>query len=324
MIQLIGVSRRYGRGPFVVAGVDVYLHAGGLSGTSSPNETGGDHAGRDKPRDNEAVSAGDSEAGRNEARGNEAIAAAARSHGVGGGHARTGTGMVAVTLRCADPGRAAQRLTGFGTVRAAAWRTRPPISCAPTLSAASVPVRPPSRVAVQRRPQTTAAAVDRHRAGALPGVVLARRDRRQHRGPGAASGHARRGRRARPYRRRCVGDVPVRRRRALRPRRVLADAVHRIRLHRAGRCGRGVRARRGRRHRHGYQPAVHRPVIHGGGWRVVGGGGVLFLAATQTWLPPVGLTIREVGRGSTTTWRHRPWSASPWPRRPPSSCTNRR
>lgn len=44
-----------------------------------------------------------------------------------------------------------------------------------------------------------------------------------------------------------------------------------------------------------------RPVIHGVGWSVVAGGGVLFLTATQTWLPPVGLAIRSVGEGATAT-----------------------
>jgi hypothetical protein len=37
-----------------------------------------------------------------------------------------------------------------------------------------------------------------------------------------------------------------------------------------------------------------RPVMHGIGWSVVIGGGVLFLTATQTWLPPVGLTVRAL------------------------------
>jgi hypothetical protein len=37
-----------------------------------------------------------------------------------------------------------------------------------------------------------------------------------------------------------------------------------------------------------------RPVMHGIGWTVVVGGGVLFFTATQTWLPPVGLTVRAL------------------------------
>jgi len=41
-----------------------------------------------------------------------------------------------------------------------------------------------------------------------------------------------------------------------------------------------------------------RPVIHGVGWSVVAGGGTVFLTATQTWLPPVGLTVRALGDGT--------------------------
>jgi hypothetical protein len=44
-----------------------------------------------------------------------------------------------------------------------------------------------------------------------------------------------------------------------------------------------------------------RPVIHGIGWSVVIGGGTVFLTATQTWLPPVGLTVRALGDGSAPT-----------------------
>jgi hypothetical protein len=34
-----------------------------------------------------------------------------------------------------------------------------------------------------------------------------------------------------------------------------------------------------------------RPVMHGIGWSVVVGGGVLFFTATQSWLPPIGPTV---------------------------------
>lgn len=34
---------------------------------------------------------------------------------------------------------------------------------------------------------------------------------------------------------------------------------------------------------------------------MVVGGAVLFLTATQTWLPPVGLTVRAVSEGATAT-----------------------
>lgn len=37
-----------------------------------------------------------------------------------------------------------------------------------------------------------------------------------------------------------------------------------------------------------------RPVMHGIGWSVVIGGGVLFFTATQTWLPPIGLTVHAL------------------------------
>jgi hypothetical protein len=42
-----------------------------------------------------------------------------------------------------------------------------------------------------------------------------------------------------------------------------------------------------------------RPVIHGVGWSVVIGGGVVFLTATRTWLPPVGLTVRTLDEGTS-------------------------
>jgi hypothetical protein len=42
-----------------------------------------------------------------------------------------------------------------------------------------------------------------------------------------------------------------------------------------------------------------RPVIHGIGWSVVIGGGFVFLTATQTWLPPVGLTVRALDHDTT-------------------------
>lgn len=38
-----------------------------------------------------------------------------------------------------------------------------------------------------------------------------------------------------------------------------------------------------------------RPVTRGVGWSVVLGGGLLFLTGSQPWLPPVGLTFRELG-----------------------------
>ena len=44
-----------------------------------------------------------------------------------------------------------------------------------------------------------------------------------------------------------------------------------------------------------------RPVIHGAGWSMVIAGGTLFLTATQTWLPPVGLTVRALGDGAAPT-----------------------
>ena len=42
-----------------------------------------------------------------------------------------------------------------------------------------------------------------------------------------------------------------------------------------------------------------RPVIHGLGWTVVVSGGVVFLTATQTWLPPIGPTVRALDASTT-------------------------
>jgi hypothetical protein len=44
-----------------------------------------------------------------------------------------------------------------------------------------------------------------------------------------------------------------------------------------------------------------RPVVEGIGWSVVAGGGVVFLTATQTWLPPIGLTVRALDADTVTT-----------------------
>jgi hypothetical protein len=44
-----------------------------------------------------------------------------------------------------------------------------------------------------------------------------------------------------------------------------------------------------------------RPVMHGIGWSVVVGGGVLFFTATQMWLPPVGLTVRALNTNPVPT-----------------------
>lgn len=44
-----------------------------------------------------------------------------------------------------------------------------------------------------------------------------------------------------------------------------------------------------------------RPVLDSAGWRVVAGGGALFLTAAQPWLPPVGVTFRELGGDTAPT-----------------------
>jgi hypothetical protein len=37
-----------------------------------------------------------------------------------------------------------------------------------------------------------------------------------------------------------------------------------------------------------------RPVLHGIGWSAIAGGGTMFVAVTQNWLPPVGLAVRSL------------------------------
>jgi hypothetical protein len=41
-----------------------------------------------------------------------------------------------------------------------------------------------------------------------------------------------------------------------------------------------------------------RPVLHGIGWSAIVGGGTVFIAVTQNWLPPVGLAVRSPQRES--------------------------
>jgi hypothetical protein len=44
-----------------------------------------------------------------------------------------------------------------------------------------------------------------------------------------------------------------------------------------------------------------RPVLHGIGWSAVVGGGTVFIAVTQNWLPPVGLAVRSLNESPVPT-----------------------